>query len=373
MKSCVERIRQDLKFFRLWIPGFGVVVACFSFVAFVFFQTPQTEIVDSDAAGRQPVHLRALDPQASLVTEITSREQLARSVLDDPAVQVLLAEMAHDPAMYLTLPFSVMATAGEQEDGLLLIGAHPLAELPAPGAGEIVLLGAPEGSHTLGLQPVRSDEARPEHVCDGSGFVRDIGGEPLGILTTEDFATMGVLPPMGPSGIASSFTCLGCSLQKVEELAARMTQVDRQAGGMVTYHAVVPDDLRNPVSSYHDGASRMRHVQLLVAATATLLIAVVGTVQLWARRKAAYRIDLIAGSPVWQIHARTQVLLFLAVSLPTVAAPLGFMLLGRALSAEMTLTRAEVLVLCFTPVVVHVVLGVPLARQVRGLYKRSEE
>lgn len=346
---------------------------CFSLISFLLFQTPRLGIADADAGGRSPVYLRVLDPSRSLVTEIETPAQLNATALDHPAVQVLLAEMRQDAAMYLTFPMAEMAAAQTHADGVLLVGSQPLPELPASVAGELVLIGDSAQNPILGM-PIRYlSHPKPEYVLDGSGFHHDIGSVPLGILSVDDLLRIGIHVELSVGQFVSSFTCLDCPVTKVEELAARMTTADRQAGGAAIYYAVAAEDLENPASTYYEASSFVRDIQLGVACSAAVLIAAIGATQLWSRRRGSYRIDLISGSPRWHIHVRTQALLALAVSLPTIAAPVGLWTIGEAINAQFNMTQVEVFVLCSAPALVHVGLGVPLAWAVERLCKRLDD
>lgn len=333
----VRRLRTDLRQIRrslFAIAAVTFIAALVTTYMAVFSLAEARSGALSTRPPREPVSfLRAIDPQESIATRYESAEELTHSVLDEPGPAVLLDRMARDDRTFITLPLNAFVNrlgSDASVDASLraVIGTAPPFLDRAPGDGAVLLWGSLSGQEDargfvsdtaldghpveqVGVEPLAAD------FVNGAGRRVSSAVEALVAVDTLTAREVGV-STLGVAEIVNSFTCY-CEAGDLVELAQAMSLAEREAGTGRAYYPVAHDELIGPAERSYALTGALITAQGVGTLLSAWCVAVMGAHVFWARRGPSYMVERLAGSSESALHARSQLVVALALTFPALA------------------------------------------------------
>lgn len=341
-----SRFVKDLRAVKGWVLLVGassLVVSLLATYMAVFAAAEAGSGALSTRAPRDSLgFLRAIDPEESLVTVVDSPGDLGASVLDRPAMTVLLDHMARDNRMFLTLPADAFLQGGRggidvDSEVLAVMGAAPPFLTQVPRGGDVLVWGdVGDGSdprRALRGHPLDRVASRPPSVdfVAGDGRRSTPSGRPAMVaLDVDTGRDMGIRNPYDVSEVLRGFTCY-CHAAELVDLATAMSEAELEAGTHRGYYAVTYDELLGPVERSRALTEMLNAGHAMVTFLGVWCLAVMATLVIWSRRSHTYLVERMAGSDEGSLHVRAQLLVALTLSLP---AWLGYELVNAALATS---------------------------------------
>lgn len=385
-----RRLRADLR--QTWRSAVAVAAATFVAVLVTTYMAVFS-LAEARSGGlstqppREPVSfLRAIDPQESIATSYESADELTRSVLDEPGPTVLLDRMARDDRTFVALPLNAfvdrLGSAASVDASLrAVIGTAPPFLDRAPRDGEVLLWGTLSGQHDApGVVSPTAIHGHPVELVDPEPLADDfVNGAGRRVTSTVDAVVavdvptardMGVTT-LGVAEIVNSFTCY-CEASDLVDLAEEMTLAEQEAGTGRAYYPVTHADLVGPAERSYALTGALITVQGVGTLLSIWCVAVMAVRVFWSRRGPSYLVERLAGSSERALHARSQLVLALALAFPALAALELVNLAMRASTSPPPLTTGEHLAAVTLILSLHVLAGALVWARIRRICRHPD-
>lgn len=382
-----RRLHADLRQTRRWVVVIGVATFVTALVTTYMAVFSLAEVRSGALSPHPPDQsvsfLRAIDPRESITTRYETADELRHSALDEAGPAALLDRMARDDRAFITLPLDAFVNRLGSDASVApslraVIGTAPPFLDQAPKNGAVLLWGRlSDQQESQGLvsdtslrgHPVKQVSVQPPAVefVNGAGRRASASDAALVAIDVATARELGV-STLRAAEIVHSFTCY-CEPADLVDLAETMSRAEREAGTGRAYYAVGYDELVGAADRSYALTGILMTAQGAGTLLSTWCLAVMAAQVFWARRGSAYMVERLAGSRAAALHARSQLVIALALTLPAFA---GLELVNAAMRSSTwppPLTLQAHLIAVVVIVSLHVLVGALTWIRIRRLFR----